>query len=156
MDARAERVERILDRTRSLFHRLNPSRNPSWLSVDLTMPQLKVLICVVEGDGATSGQIARGLGVTLPTITGIVDRLADQDLVTRREDPDDRRVTRVLPTAHGRTLVSDLLRYRTDMIRAVLSRLDVDQLRTVETAFDYLQGAADALATDLRFEEAVA
>ena len=39
------------------------------------------------------------MGVSLATITGIVDRLAAQGLVTRREDPRDRRVRRVELTA---------------------------------------------------------
>src|SRR3982074_3896359 len=105
MDDRVARIQRILDCSGSLFHDMNPGRNRAWLGVDLTMPQLKSLICVVESDGATSGQIARRLGVGLSTVTGIVDRLAEQDLVTRREDPDDRRLPRVLPTPRAHVLV---------------------------------------------------
>jgi DNA-binding MarR family transcriptional regulator len=113
-------------------------------------------MCVAQNDGATSGQIARKLGVGLSTITGVVDRLAEQHLVTRGEDADDRRITRVLPTARGRTLVDDLLRYRNELITAVLSRLDADQLRTIETAFTYLLQAVNEVADERQHEEAVA
>jgi DNA-binding MarR family transcriptional regulator len=156
MDERVQAIQRILDCSGSLFHNLNPTRNRSWLSVELTMPQMKALICAVQHDGATSGQIARSLGVTLPTITGVVDRLAEQSLVTRREDPEDRRITRVLPTARGRTMVDELLRYRNEMVTEILSRLDTEQLRVVETAFQYLIGAVNEIANDRRNEEAVA
>ena len=107
------------------------------------MPQLKTLISVYKDDGATSGQIARNLGVGLSTMTGIVDRLAEQGLVSRREDPEDRRMTRVLPTARGKELVEGLLRYRNEYITAVLSRLSSEQLCLVEQAFEYLVAAAD-------------
>jgi DNA-binding MarR family transcriptional regulator len=110
MDDRVERIQRILVCSGNLFHNMNPGRNRAWLSIDLTMPQLKALICAAEHDGATSGQIARRLGVGLSTVTGIVDRLAEQHLVTRREDPDDRRITRVLPTPRARTMVDELWR----------------------------------------------
>ena len=104
-------------------------------------------------DGATSGQIAKKLGVGLSTITGIVDRLAEQNLVTRGEDADDRRITRVLPTARGRTLVDELIRYRDEAIRAILKHLDEDQLRVIETGFTYLLQAALEMAKENQPEE---
>ena len=155
MDERVQLIQRILDCSGSLFHNLNPGRDRAWLSVELTMPQLKALMFVAMNGGATSGQIARRLGVGLSTITGIVDRLAEQNFVTRGEDVDDRRITRVLPTPRGRTLVDELLRYRNEVITAVLSQLDAEQLRVVETAFTYLIQAAE-MASKHQHEEAVA
>src|SRR5262245_5907601 len=100
-DERLQRIHRILSCSVALILGFNPSRDRAWLNLDITMPQLKALIFVTQNEDATSGRIASGLGVTLSTITGIVDRLAEQQLVTRREDPRDRRVTRVLPTPSG-------------------------------------------------------
>jgi DNA-binding MarR family transcriptional regulator len=156
MDERMQLIQRILDCSGSLFHNLNPGRDRAWLSVELTMPQLKALMCVAANNGATSGQIAKKLGVGLSTITGIVDRLTEQNLVTRGEDADDRRITRVLPTPRGRTLVDDLLRYRNELITAVLSRLDADQLQTIESAFTYLLQAVNEVANERQPEEVVA
>src|SRR6516165_7121447 len=129
-EERIQRIHRILSCSEALVHGFNPSRERSWLRVDLTMPQLKTLIYVTRNDGATSGQIASSLGVGLSTITGIVDRLAEQQLVTRREDVRDRRVTRVLPTQAGAELVNELIEYRNEVVTAILSRLNPDQLRT--------------------------
>jgi len=156
MDERVQRIQRILECSGSLFQNLNPRRDQAWQSVDLTMPQLKALICVAKSQTATSGQIARSLGVGLSTVTGIVDRLAEHDLVTRHEDTDDRRITRVLPTPRGRALVDELLRYRNEVITAVLSRLDAEQLRVVETALTYLTAAVAGLTEERQSEEAVA
>src|SRR5205823_3349121 len=121
-----------------LIHGFNPSRDHAWLRVDLTMPQLKTLIYVTRNEGATSGQLAASLGVGLSTITGIVDRLAEQHMVTRREDARDRRITRIGATESGNTLVNELLQYRNEVVTAILSRLDQEQLQTVETAFQFL------------------
>jgi DNA-binding MarR family transcriptional regulator len=159
MDARSARIQRILDLTEIIIHQTNANRDRAWLNVDLTMPQLKTLICVAKHNGATSGQIASSLGVGLSTITGVVDRLVEQHLVTRHEDPRDRRITRVEPTQRGRCLVDDLLQFRDDMITAILSRLSDDELRTVETAFAYLQRAANDTSTqakNMQSTEAVA
>jgi DNA-binding MarR family transcriptional regulator len=148
MDDRVAAIQRILDCSHNLFHKFNPSRDRAFLTVDLTMPQLKALICVSKNNGATSGEIASNLGVGLSTVTGIVDRLIEQGLVTRREDPKDRRITRVLATAQGDRLVTDLLRYRTEMISDILAHLDTEQLRVVEQAFGYLLQAVEDMARE--------
>src|ERR1700674_2017550 len=148
IEDRVQLIKRILDCSGVLFQNVSPSRNQAWLTVNLTMPQLKALMCVASNDGAPSGHIARRLGVGLSTVTGIVDRLAEHDLVTRHEDPDDRRVTMVRPTPRGRTLVDELTRYRDEAITTLLSRLDADQLQVVETAFTYLVDAGTEMARE--------
>jgi DNA-binding MarR family transcriptional regulator len=153
---RLQRIHRILSCFDGLAHGVNPQRENAWQRIDLTMPQLKALIYVSRNEGATSGQIATSLGVGLSTITGIVDRLAEQNMVTRREDPRDRRITRVLATPVGSTLVNELLRYRNEVVTEILSQLDGDQLRTVESAFEYLIAAVEKLNRQTSSQEAVA
>jgi DNA-binding MarR family transcriptional regulator len=155
-EERIQRIHRILSCSEALVHGFNPSRDRAWLRLDLTMPQLKALIFVTKTQNATSGQIATSLGVGLSTITGLVDRLAEQGLVTRREDPRDRRITRVLPTAAGAELVDELIQYRNEVVTAILSQLDPDQLELVETAFQYLLDAAAKLEREHNHAGAVA
>jgi DNA-binding MarR family transcriptional regulator len=155
-DERLQRIHHVMSCSEALIHGFNPSRDRAWLRVDLTMPQLKTLIYVTKNSGATSGQVAANLGVGLSTITGIVDRLAEQNLVTRREDPRDRRITRVLATQSGISLVEELLQYRNEVMNAILAQLDPDQLKTVETAFQYLLDAIDKLSDEHKAAEAVA
>ena len=155
-DERLQRIHRILTCSEALTHGFNPSRDRAWLRVDLTMPQLKTLIYVTKNQAATSGQIAANLGVGLSTITGIVDRLAEQNLVTRREDPRDRRITRVLPTPSGCELVNELIEYRNEVVTAILSQLEPEQLTLVETAFQYLLDAVTRIDHEHNHAGAVA
>lgn len=140
-----ESIERVIQQSVEVWRCLHSGQAQAWLNVDLTMPQLKTLVCVAQSGDATSGQIARGLGVSLSTVTGIVDRLSEQGLVTRREDPEDRRITRVQATPTARELVERLLRYRDERLTSLLASLSPDELATVERAFDYLARAAARL-----------
>jgi DNA-binding MarR family transcriptional regulator len=153
---RVERINRIMSCSEALVHGFNPGRDLAWMTCDLTMPQLKALIYVTKNEGATSGQIANKLGVGLSTVTGIVDRLIEQEMVSRREDPRDRRITRVQATPNGRVLVEDLLQYRNEVVTAILSKLDPNQLETVENAFQYLLDAAASVALERQRQEVVA
>lgn len=146
MDLRAELTDRILDLHPAFFRCLLAGQTSTWLHVDLTMPQLKALLVVVDVGRATGGQLAKGLGVSLSTVTGIVDRLASQGFVTRGEDPVDRRITRVEATPLGAQLVQRLYIYRRERLGRLLEHLDVDQLRTVDRAIAYLTAAAVAEA----------
>src|SRR5215207_9891605 len=83
-------VARVLDLQASLYRYLRPARE--WLEVDLTMPQLKVLLILYSESGTPMGHLAASLGVTLSTATGIVDRLVERGLIVRHESPQDRRL----------------------------------------------------------------
>ncbi|BCJ29757.1 MarR family winged helix-turn-helix transcriptional regulator [Actinocatenispora sera] len=142
-----ELIGRILadgQRLQQAATRLRPS---PLLDLNLTMQQLKVLIALARG--ASSGQaLTDVLGVRLATVTGIVDRLAAQHLVSRREDPNDRRVRRVELTATGRRLLDRLNEAGEFATRRLLERLDTDGLRTVAAAVRLLCEAAEDEATD--------
>src|SRR4051812_45515127 len=86
----AQLVRQVLDLRADLVRSLRPAR--AWLDVDLTMSQVKVLFVLFSDGGASMGQLAASLGVTLPTVTGIVDRLVEHGMVQREENPHDRRL----------------------------------------------------------------
>src|SRR5262252_6447475 len=109
---RAELVDRIVDLQMDVARLFESDRARDWLDVDLTIQQLKVVFLAVRLGSLTAGQIGRELHVGFSTVTGLVDRLAEQGLVSRGEDPNDRRATRVVPTDRARALVEALYSYR--------------------------------------------
>lgn len=155
MDERATLLNAILRLDHRLVEYLQAHQNETWLAVDLTMQQLKVLFLVYSRAGGTAaaGQIAQGLGVSLSTVTGIVDRLCDHGLVTRGEDPQDRRVTRIAVTPAGRDLIEQLHHASLSRLAPLLERLDTDTLRLVKEALDALSQAAAAAIEEERASE---
>ncbi|HEX2987940.1 MAG TPA: MarR family transcriptional regulator, partial [Chloroflexota bacterium] len=89
---RDETVKHILAIEKHIYQWVQLGGIPSWAETDLTMPQLKVLILVDRHHPMPTSQVARTLGMTLSTATGVVDRLVSQELIERLEDPADRRV----------------------------------------------------------------
>jgi DNA-binding MarR family transcriptional regulator len=143
---RADRSLRIVDLYGQLFNAFLSAHTDAWLSAELTMPQMKALLLVAARGSATGSQLARGLGVGLPSVTRFVDRLCEHGLIERREDPDDRRVSSIELTATGRTLVENLNDYRRDTLTAFLCRLDDEQLGDVERGVLHLVEVATAPA----------
>jgi DNA-binding MarR family transcriptional regulator len=92
-----------------------------------------------------SDLVAR-LGVTLPTVSGIVDRLVEHGLVARRGDPDDRRRVFVGLTTSGRELIDRFRDLNTRQVRDLLSVLDDDDLAAVRAFLAALDRGTARLA----------
>jgi len=71
----------------------------------LTGPQLVVLRTIARIGPVTPSAVAREVSLSQATVTGIIDRLAGRQLVTRGRSERDRRLVTVSVTAAGQSLV---------------------------------------------------
>ena len=70
---------------------------------DLSVPQFRVLVYLNRYKGASLSDIAEHMGLTLPSMSKMIDGLVARRLVTRRLAPGDRRRVTLAPTALGKT-----------------------------------------------------
>lgn len=90
---------------------------------DLTARQLTALLSVyLEPEIHSVSSVARLLNISRPGVTRILDRLVDADLVTRAEDPTDRRRVLIYRTRSGGQFVEDLIGVA-DQVAMQLGRL---------------------------------
>ncbi|HUP99811.1 MAG TPA: MarR family transcriptional regulator, partial [Aeromicrobium sp.] len=97
---------------------------------DLTMRQLHVLLAAARAEGVTLNHLADGLEVSMPTASGLVDRLAAKGLVTRVEDEADRRVRHVQLTEAGHDTLAQLDSAFNRLLVEMLELLADDELVT--------------------------
>ncbi|HEX6988156.1 MAG TPA: MarR family winged helix-turn-helix transcriptional regulator [Bacillota bacterium] len=90
-------VDGLLRLSSALTQRLNQHLNDA---CGLSLAQYQFLWVAAAGPIAL-GDLASALGCTRGNVTGLADRLIDQGLLRRRQDPDDRRVTLVELTGAG-------------------------------------------------------
>lgn len=69
----------------------------------VTPIQFAVLQATFEADGQTAADIGTALMIDSATIVGVIDRLEAMKLLLREDDPDDRRIYRLLLTPQGMT-----------------------------------------------------
>jgi long-chain acyl-CoA synthetase len=135
-------------------------------TVDLTLPQYRVLILLAEGNEAASA-LAEKLAVSRPSVTGVVDGLVARGLVQRITVPDDRRRVDHDLTDQGRGLIEvaeaevqrrlgEIAAHRSDPEASVFAGLQpwqeaLDNYRTACRAARRreMDSALDAVATDL-------
>src|SRR4051812_50170333 len=104
---RTDLMARIIDLEPEMLRVLGPAQARVWVDVDLTMSQLKMMFVLhsAMGPGGSHGlrvsEVAGSLGVTLPTVTAVMDKLVERGLVRRGEGWGGRRPPRWCPAAGG-------------------------------------------------------
>lgn len=97
---------------------------PEFLTLDVTMAQMKALYLVAARGSLHMSALADLLGVTLSTGSGLVDRLVDQGLLERRHDELDRRHVMVRLTPSGTDLLERMRELSSRRVRSMLGALD--------------------------------
>ncbi len=87
-----------------------------------------VLCCLWEQDGLATSDLGDRLCQVGGTITGVIDRMEERDLVKRQRDLNDRRVWRIWLTESGRNLEEVLIPLATEVRTQALQGLsDAEQ-----------------------------
>jgi DNA-binding MarR family transcriptional regulator len=145
-DTHSTVVDEVIAGYEALMQQLADTRAPEFLEIDITMPQAKLLYLLGALGELHMSQLVQRLGVSLSTISGLVDRLVDHGLVIRREDPVDRRQVLVGLTDAGRTFIDRFRELNARQMRALLEQLDDADLDHVRTGLVALGRAAARLS----------
>jgi DNA-binding MarR family transcriptional regulator len=136
-------IKEIIDHQR-MINRFIRDYNPDvWMELSLTIAQMKSLFFIANEGTVNFRKLATALKVTPSNVTGIIDRLAEQGLVTRTENPDDRRMLMLQLTGKGETLISSLRERRASQMSSVLGRMAPEELAIVAQGFALVHRAID-------------
>jgi DNA-binding MarR family transcriptional regulator len=100
---------------------------------ELSAAQLSTLKMLLD-DGVRVGEIARNLGVRVPSATEQIIKLERAGLARREPDPDDSRAVRVVLTAEGRAAVDSANARRNAVMAGILSSLSEQDRQALAAA----------------------
>ncbi len=141
---KAELIKEINELQRKIDRARRQYQLDIWMSLSLTMAQLKCLFFISNQGSANSKTLAETLKVTPTNITGIIDRLVKQGLVSRSEDTHDRRVLILRATNKGEALVANLRERKRSGFSRVLAHMDDDKLTVLHKGLNSLVAAIEA------------
>ena len=134
MAANERLIADIMGAQQQLQHLFAYDRSDPLFSSQLTMPQLKILLLLYRLGDTSGRELAGLLGVSLATLSGMVDRLVAHDLVARHEDPHDRRVRRISLSPTGNEMIGKIITAGAEKQARLLRLLTDEELRTVREA----------------------
>ena len=134
-------AEVVADHLRRIDRELRASAREDWTSLSLTRAQLKILVLLRQEGATTVGHLASHLGVKPASISVTADRVVQLGLVSRADDPNDRRHVILALTTDGAALIERLQEGRRTRLVLALQQLSPADLTTVARALDTLEQA---------------
>ena len=104
----------------------------------VTQTQFLVVISIHSNGKCSMRVLAESMHVSMPTISGIVDRLAKSGYILREEDPSDRRLVVVELSAKGKSLVEQFQKAAGTRWEEILKSLSPKELESMYHLFKKL------------------
>ena len=111
----------------------------------LSMSQLGALFLIHRGGGSGVTDLGDDLGVTSSAASQMLERLVQQDLVLRSEDPSDRRVKQIILTDKGLQVVEESMHTRQRWVFDLAENLSDAEKGTIVPALNLLIDKASHL-----------
>ena len=135
--------------TRVLMHRSMNEFMRYARDAGMSMQQFGMLFYLSHHGACAVSDIGGHLGVTSAAASQMVERLVQQGLLQRSEDPHDRRVKKVVLTPQGQALVEAGVRARQEWMEALAHALTPTQQKRIVAALTLLTEAAQSLQPDV-------
>jgi DNA-binding MarR family transcriptional regulator len=121
---------------------LDALRLQQWERSNLTLPQLRVLYQVRRSPGITTGQLARIVGITMSTTSGLVAKLVDAGLMNRGVSQEDRRQIPLELTEAGHALAGELTGATRPFVDSLAKELGAGLQQVTSSLESLIQAAA--------------
>ena len=105
---------------------------------EMSVPQYRSLAFVYRNERASLSEVGDHIGLTLPTMSLLVDGLVARGLVSRRTDPEDRRRMTLTLTAAGRVRLESARAATMANLEERLRQLSASDRATITTAMRML------------------
>lgn len=114
------------------------------LRLGVSMAQLHIMYTLQRTGEMTMSHLAEVLDVSFSNATGLIDRIEERGFIERYRVPTDRRIVLVRVAPAGKTMLGEVDALSDELLRSVLGRLPVSQLRGVAHAISALREAVDS------------
>lgn len=135
-------IEQILDLDIHVQRQVYAGWPESWSQVKWPVGSIRALLLIESGFASTPGEVAEVLKVGRTSVTGILDRLENDNLIVRQLDRNDRRSFTLVITDEGRELVRQIDHLRRSQLEQALATM---QPEDVEALYRGLQALSNAL-----------
>ena len=138
-------VDTILNLADRLFRQLLPTIPEELLTIDVTLPQLKIMLMLYFRTTLRMSDIASELNVTLPTATVLIDHLVEKNFVARETQADDRRVVLCKLSGTGQKTIMGIWDSAALRSRILLKAMDAEKLVSFVDALENMLSSAPEL-----------
>jgi DNA-binding MarR family transcriptional regulator len=143
-------VSQIIPQWMDIFmHRSWRAWNHLAKSTGLSMPQFGILMQVHHRGNCAIGDISERFDITNAAASQLVDKLVQNGLIRRQEDPSDRRAKLLNLTEKGRELIQQGIEERRRWVDQLVGKLTAEERAKVAESLQIMTRAAKELEAEL-------
>ncbi len=105
---------------------------------NLSLSMMGALFHLHKKEIAGVGDLGEHLGVTSAAASQMLDRLVQQELIQRTENPDDRRLKHLVITPKGCQVLEESMQLRQSWLAELAESLTIEERQLVKSAFNLL------------------
>jgi DNA-binding MarR family transcriptional regulator len=111
---------------------IEKNRIDSWIDLDLSMSQMKALVYITFQEKVCVRDLSQIFKMAQPNMTHLVDFLVKEGLVSREQNPEDRRIQVLKTTPKGQKQIADIRESVTSAMSGYMEKLSLEQLQTLK------------------------
>ncbi len=114
----------------------------------LTRSQARVIACVFRYPSITQMNLAEYIGVGRMAMRGLIDRMEAKDLVSRSDDPTDKRVKRIFLTRNAKKRLPEMQTIADTLYKESISSVSKADLKVTRKVLDLIRSNLHDLLTE--------
>jgi len=133
-----ESILKIIDLSRNFNKSMRHKFHHLMQDSDLTFPQLSVISMLEKHGEQKVSELSLKIGLSDSTVSGILDRLEQKDIIKRERTKDDRRVVKISLTGKSKELCNDFRRKREEYFTRLLKKLSEEEIKDIIKGLEIL------------------
>jgi len=126
-----ESISEIIDLSRNFNKSMRHKFHHSIHNSGFTFPQLSVISMLEKYGEQKVSELSLKIGLSDSTVSGILDRLEQKDIIRRERTKDDRRVVKISLTGKSKEFCNDFHQKREEYFTQLLKNLSEQEIKGI-------------------------
>lgn len=131
-------ISKIINLTRNFNKSLRHKFHHSMHDSGFTLPQLSVIAMLEKHGEQKVSELSLKMGLSDSTVSGILDRLEQKEIIKRERTKDDRRVVKISLTGKSKEFCNDFRRKREEYFTRLLKNLSEQEIKDIIKGLEIL------------------
>ena len=136
-----ESISKIIDLSRNFNKSMQHKFHHSIQDSGFTLPQISVISMLEKHGEQKVSELSLKMGLSDSTVSGILDRLEQKDIIKRERTKNDRRVVKISLTGKSREFCNDFRRKKEEYFTQLLKNLSEQEIKDLIKGLEILNRA---------------
>ena len=133
-----ESISKIIDLARNFNKSMKHKFHHSIQDLGFTFPQLSVISMLEKHGEQKVSELSLKMGLSNSTVSGILDRLEQKDIIKRERTKNDRRVVKISLTGKSQKFCNDFRKKKEEYLTQLLKKLSEQEIEDIIKGLEIL------------------